>query len=112
MKTTALVLMTALTIALTPATLCAREGASVKITELRSEKSPLVTVRIALRAGSVNDPAGKEGLNALTASLIGSGGTRELTYSQVMEKLYPWAANNSSRSGMPAGKRRRRVCRI
>ncbi len=98
MKTTALVLMTALTIALTPATLCAREGASVKITELRSEKSPLVTVRIALRAGSVNDPAGKEGLNALTASLIGSGGTRELTYSQVMEKLYPWAANISSQA--------------
>ncbi len=98
MKTTALILMTALTIAVNPAVLHAREGAVVKITQLRSEHSPLVTVRIALRAGSVNDPAGKEGLNALTASLIGSGGTKDLTYSQVMEKLYPWAANISTQA--------------
>ncbi len=64
-----------------------------RITELRSENSPLITFRIILRAGAINDPKGKEGLNALTATLIAEGGTSELTYSQVVEKLYPWAAN-------------------
>jgi zinc protease len=61
-------------------------------TEIHSPNSPLITFRIVLRAGSVNDPSGKEGLNALTADLIGQGGTRDLTYAQVVEKLYPWAA--------------------
>lgn len=64
----------------------------IKFTELRSANSPLVTFRIILRAGSINDPKGKEGLNSLTASLIADGGTKDLTYSQVVDKLYPWAA--------------------
>ncbi len=72
--------------------------AAVKITELRSENSPLVTIRIILRAGSINDPKGKEGLNALTATLIEQGGTQQLTYADVVEKLYPWAARISSQA--------------
>jgi zinc protease len=63
-----------------------------EITELYQANSPLVTFRIELKAGSINDPAGKEGLNALTALTIGQGGTKELTYQQVLDKLYPWAA--------------------
>ncbi len=90
MKTTVPTLLALLAIAMSPA--------SVKITELRSENSPLVTIRIVLRAGAINDPKGKEGLNALTATLVGQGGTQELTYAQVMEKLYPWAANISSQT--------------
>lgn len=69
------------------------EKGGLRITELRSDKSPLITFRIMLRAGAVNDPTGKEGLNAFTATLIAQGGTNEFTYSQVVEKLYPWAAN-------------------
>ncbi|HTY37529.1 MAG TPA: pitrilysin family protein, partial [Bacteroidota bacterium] len=72
--------------------LSAREEGKMKITEMRSANSPLITFRIILRAGSVNDPKGKEGLNALTAQLIAEGGTKTLTYSQVTDKLYPWAA--------------------
>ena len=64
----------------------------IKMTELPSSNSPIITFRIILRAGSINDPKGKEGLNTLTASLIAGGGTKELTYSQVVDKLYPWAA--------------------
>ncbi len=45
-----------------------------------------------MRSGSDNDPRGKEGLNALTAFLIAQGGTKDLTYNQVVDKLYPWAA--------------------
>jgi zinc protease len=95
MKTALVTLLAVLAMTMTPSALRAQSGPGIKITELRSENSPLVTIRIALRAGSINDPAGKEGINALTAELIGSGGTKDLTYSQVMEKMYPWAANVS-----------------
>ena len=80
-------------LALLTTILSAREENTVKFTELRSENSPLITFRIILRAGSINDPKGKEGLNALTAMLITQGGTKDLTYTQVVEKLYPWSAN-------------------
>lgn len=63
-----------------------------EVTELYQAESPLITFRIQLSVGSINDPAGKEGLNALTAMTIGQGGTIELTYQQVLDKLYPWAA--------------------
>lgn len=65
----------------------------LKFTELRSENSSIITFRIILRTGSINDPKGKEGLNGLTARLIADGGTSDLTYTQVVEKMYPWAAN-------------------
>ena len=40
---------------------------------------PLVTIRIVFRTGSVNDPDGKNGLNALTALMLGRGGTETLS---------------------------------
>jgi zinc protease len=64
----------------------------LKITELQSPGSPLISFRIILRRGAINDPKGKEGLNALTAQVIAQGGTKDLTYSQVVDKMYPWAA--------------------
>jgi zinc protease len=70
----------------------AKDAGKIKFTEMPSSNSPLVTFRIIVRTGAVNDPQGKEGLNALTASVIAEGGTKDLTYSQVVEKLYPWAA--------------------
>ena len=55
--------------------------------------SPLVTFRIAFRTGSVNDPPGKNGLNALTALMIGRGGTQTMSYEELTTALYPWAAS-------------------
>jgi len=69
------------------------EKSGLKFTEIRSTTSPLITFRIIIRSGAINDPIGKEGLNALTAQLIAQGGTKELTYQQVTDTLYPWAAN-------------------
>lgn len=40
---------------------------------LRAEQVPLVTVALVVRAGSVEDPPGKEGLAALTASMLDEG---------------------------------------
>ena len=55
-------------------------------------KSPTVSFRIQFLTGSVDDPAGKEGLAALTAAMIAQGGTRNLTYDQIVEQFYPMAA--------------------
>ena len=48
--------------------------------------------RFVFRVGSQDDPKGKEGLAALTAALIAEGGTRSLSYEQLLEKFYPMAA--------------------
>ena len=44
------------------------------------------------RAGSQNDPPGKEGLAALTAAMVAEGGTKSLSYDQLLEAFYPMAA--------------------
>jgi len=56
-------------------------------------KSPLVTIRVVFTTGSAADPAAKPGLANLTASLLGHGGTKSLTYKQVIDAFYPMAAS-------------------
>src|SRR2546428_14167639 len=58
--------------------------------------SSLVTFRILFTTGSAFDPPGKEGLAALTASMLAQGGTRSLSYDQIVEALYPMAASVNS----------------
>ena len=59
---------------------------------IASPSNPLVSFRFVFRAGSQNDPAGKEGLSALTAAMIAEGGTANLSYEELLEKFYPMAA--------------------
>lgn len=59
-------------------------------------KSPLVDFRIVFRTGAASDPAGKPGLANLTASMLSDGGTRTLTYAQILDKLFPMAASVNS----------------
>ncbi|MFN8005853.1 MAG: insulinase family protein [Terriglobia bacterium] len=66
--------------------------AGVRFTEVAAPQSPLISFRVVVRIGSINDPKGKEGLNELTAAVLAEGGTGELKYPEVLEKLYPWAA--------------------
>ncbi len=54
--------------------------------------SPIVSFRLVFRSGSVDDPQGKEGLTALTADLLSEGGTQSLTSAQLLEALFPMAA--------------------
>ena len=68
-----------------------------------STGNPLVSFRFVFRTGSANDPVGKEGLNALTATMISEGGTRELSLVQVIERLYPMAAVSAFRPSLPTG---------
>ncbi|HEY4223354.1 MAG TPA: insulinase family protein, partial [Myxococcota bacterium] len=54
-------------------------------------KEPIVNVRVVFEAGSADDPAGKEGLAALTAALMREA-TEKLSAAELADKLYPWAA--------------------
>lgn len=62
------------------------------VVELKQPTSNKVIIKLMFRNGSISDPKGKEGLTAATASLITQGGTKDLTYSEIKEKIYPWAA--------------------
>src|SRR5881296_3908296 len=55
--------------------------------------SPLVTFRILFMTGSAFDPPGKEGPAALTASMLAQGGTRSMSYNQIVQALYPMASS-------------------
>jgi zinc protease len=59
---------------------------------LPSPKNPLVALRIFFQVGSVDDPAGKEGLAILTAEMLGKGGSKARTYAELLDALYPLAA--------------------
>ncbi|MCB1051531.1 MAG: insulinase family protein [Acidobacteria bacterium] len=61
---------------------------------------PVVSIRIWFKVGSMNDPAGKEGLANLTAALLSEGSTQKNGYAQILEKLYPLAAGYSCDASM------------
>ena len=54
-------------------------------------KSPLVSFRIQFLTGAVDDPKGKEGLANLTAAMLANGGSKKLTYDEIVEQFYPLA---------------------
>lgn len=57
-----------------------------------SSSSPLVAVRLVVRAGSAHDPPGKEGLAALTGLMLARAATERRTYPEILDALYPTAA--------------------
>lgn len=61
------------------------------IVAIPAPSHPAVAIRLHFRAGSVDDPPGKEGLTALTARLMAEGGTRSLSAAELIRALYPLA---------------------
>lgn len=59
--------------------------------------SPLVTLRVVFQTGAASDPAGKEGLASMTAAMLAQGGTRELTYKQIVDAMFPMATSVGAR---------------
>ncbi len=62
-----------------------------RVVLLRTEE-PVINFKIWFNVGSKDDPKGKEGLAYLTAAMLNEGGTSKLTYSEIINKLYPLAA--------------------
>lgn len=73
----------------------AQSAGPIRIVELPS-KSPLVTFRFVFLTGAASDPAGKPGLANMTASMLAEGGTREMTYKEIVEAMFPMATSVSS----------------
>ncbi len=69
--------------------------AQIRVVALPS-KSPLVDFRIVFLTGAAYDPPDKPGLANLTASQIVGGGTREFTFKQVVDAMFPMATSLSS----------------
>ncbi len=68
---------------------------AASVTFLPARSTPLVALRLVFRVGSQDDPKGKEGLASLTAAMVARGGSKAMTYEQVLEKLYPMATGLS-----------------
>ena len=64
-----------------------------EIVELKQPNSAKLIVKFMFNNGSICDPQGKEGLTYTTAQLITQGGTGEMTFGDIQDKIYPMAAN-------------------
>ncbi|MFN0156781.1 MAG: M16 family metallopeptidase [Bacteroidota bacterium] len=73
----------------------AQEKTQDNLILLPVQNDPTVSFRIWFKVGSQNDPAGKEGLAAITAAMVSDGSTKTNTYEQVLDKLFPLASGYS-----------------
>jgi zinc protease len=69
-------------------------NAQPRVVALRSQ-SPLVTFRVVFLTGAAHDPADKPGVATLTASMLGQGGTKQMTYKQIVDAMFPMATSVS-----------------
>ena len=60
---------------------------------LQHGTSPLIVFRILFMTGAAFDPPAKEGLASLTAAMLGEGGSRSMTYQQIVDAMYPMATS-------------------
>lgn len=67
-----------------------------EVVELKQPMSNKIVIKLMFRNGSITDPAGKEGLTNLTATLITDGGTQNLSKSEIDSIIYPMAAQYGS----------------
>jgi zinc protease len=78
------------------ADLAPRDAAAELPMVLLPSKLPMVTVKLVFPAGSARDPEGKEGLAALSASMLADAGSRRLRIDEIKEALHPLAATFSA----------------
>lgn len=63
-----------------------------ELVELKLPNSNKVVVKLMFRNGSMSDQPGKEGITLAVAETVMQGGTRELSYSEIQDRIYPMAA--------------------
>ena len=69
---------------------------AAEVVELPVPTSNKIVVKLMFRNGSISDPVGKEGLTYTTAALMTNGGAGDMSYGEIQDKLYPWAAGYSA----------------
>ncbi len=60
---------------------------------VKASPLPQLTVKLLFKAGSAHDPNGKEGLAALTASMVAEAGSRQMRIDEINKAFYPMAAS-------------------
>ncbi len=73
-----------------------KQPAPLQVVVQANPANPIVSFRLVFHTGSVDDPKGKEGLTSLTADVLSEGGTQSLTSAQLLEALFPMAAELSA----------------
>lgn len=68
------------------------QAQAIDIVELKQVNSNKVVFKVRFDNGSVADPADKKGLTFATASLMSQGGAGGISYSDIQDKMKPWAA--------------------
>ncbi len=63
-------------------------------------KDPTVSFSLWFKVGAQNDPAGKEGLAALTAAMLTEASTKTHSYDEILDKLYPLASSYGAAPSM------------
>jgi len=66
------------------------------VVQLPVKVDPTISFRIWFKVGSQNDPKGKEGLAEITASMLTDAATKNNSYEQILDKLFPLAAGYSA----------------
>jgi zinc protease len=61
-------------------------------------KSPVVNLRVVFTTGAAVDPSNKPGLAHLTAAMLAGGGTKDLTYKQIVDAMFPMASTVASQT--------------
>lgn len=67
----------------------------MKVIAMR-DGSPLVTIQVVFRTGSAQDPAGQGGAAWMATAMVASGGSRTLTYKQILDALFPMGVTVAS----------------
>ncbi len=67
-----------------------------QVVELPVPSDPTVSFRLLFLTGSQNDPKGKEGLAAITASMLTEASTRKHSYGEILDLLFPMAGGYGS----------------
>lgn len=73
------------------------ESAASDAVLLQVPDDPTVTFMVLFDVGSQDDPPGKEGLAALTASMLSEGATANNSWDAILQKLYPLASSYNLR---------------
>jgi zinc protease len=86
-----------LTVPPAPRSLAPVTNASPPAHPITVQKSvtPQLDIKLLFEAGSAADPAGKEGLAALSAAMVAEAGSKALTIDQISAILYPMAGSFS-----------------
>ena len=67
-----------------------------QVVTLPVQSDPTICFRFWFKVGSQNDPPGKEGLAALTASMLTEASTKTNTYEDILDRLFPIAGSYSA----------------